>query len=77
MRNDDEDSEHDEGAPTSRCGYCGTPFAGMSDQAKFCGRRCKELAAAKRRRGRARVDTLRAKYPRWKICTRGQCKRAR
>jgi hypothetical protein len=32
-------------------------------EAVYCDRRCKELAREKRRRGRARVDALRAKYP--------------
>ncbi len=63
MRNDDEADEHDELAPVRRCGYCRTPMLAQREGAKFCGRRCKELSAAKRRRGRARVETLRARYP--------------
>ena len=63
MGNDNEADEHDEGAPTPLCGYCRTPLVGMSDQATYCNRRCKERAREKRKRGRARVEILRAKYP--------------
>ncbi len=63
MGNDDEDREYDEAPLTPRCGYCENPLFSKRAGAEYCGRRCKELAAAKRRRGRARVTKLRAKYP--------------
>jgi hypothetical protein len=60
MGNDD---EYDELAPVRRCGYCKTPMLDQRKGAIYCDRRCKELAAKKRRTSRARVDALREKYP--------------
>lgn len=63
MGNDHEADEADEYGPTPRCDYCGTPMLGKRDRANYCTRRCKELARQKRRRGRARVEGIRQKYP--------------
>jgi hypothetical protein len=63
VRNDDEADEYDGLAPVRRCGYCQEPMLDQRKGAVYCDRRCKELAAKKRRTDRARVDALREKYP--------------
>ena len=63
MVNEHEANEAHEDALTPRCGYCGHPLVGKGNRAQYCNRRCKELAAKKRRAVRERVDTYRAKYP--------------
>lgn len=63
MENDGEYDEDGEHAPVQRCAHCGHPMLSKRRGAIYCGRRCKELARAKRQRDHARVTTLRAKYP--------------
>jgi hypothetical protein len=63
MGNEHEADDYDEAPLTPRCEYCGRPMLGQRKGAMYCGRRCKELAYAKRRRERERVTELRTKYP--------------
>ena len=63
MRNDQGGEEYAEHPPVRRCGHCGAPLLSQRRRAKYCDRRCKELAREARKRASDRLITLRGNHP--------------
>ena len=63
MRNGQGAVEYAETPPVRRCGHCGTPLISQRKRARYCDRRCKELAREARKRAGDRLAALREKHP--------------
>jgi hypothetical protein len=63
MRNDQDAADYAEHPPVRRCGHCGTPLVSQRKRARYCDRRCKELAREARKRAGGRLTTLRQRHP--------------
>jgi hypothetical protein len=63
MRNGQGAVEYAETPPVRRCGHCGAPLVSQRKRARYCDRRCKELAREARKRAGDRLTTLREKHP--------------
>ena len=63
MRNGQGAVEYVETPPVRRCGHCGTPLISQRKRARYCDRRCKELAREARKRAGDRLAALREKHP--------------
>lgn len=63
MRNNKSGQEPDEAPRTRRCGHCGELLLTQRRHAKYCDRRCKELARGARKRAGDRLTSLRGKHP--------------
>jgi hypothetical protein len=63
MRNEPGEQDYSETPPVRRCGHCGEPMLSQRKRARYCGRRCKELAREARKRASERLTTLRRNHP--------------
>jgi uncharacterized Zn finger protein (UPF0148 family) len=63
VRNDDHTEDYPQEPPTRCCGHCGTPLFSKRRGARYCDRRCKELAREARKRASQRLTVLRRKHP--------------
>lgn len=63
MRNGDSDQKYSESPRTRCCGHCGEALLTQRKHARYCDRRCKELARGARKRAGERLTTLRARHP--------------